>query len=392
MFTHLLKLIWNKKKQNGLLMLELFFSFIGLFVLFTFLLYPYNNYKLPNGFNPESVWMVHFNMGDQTIPTDSLQMMRESVKKELLSMEKVEAASFSGSNIPFSGNGINATFNYAGQDLFANIYSTEDSYATVMGIPILEGRWFSKTDLGAREPAVVINEGLRDKLFGKENPIGKLIGSDVSGKMKVVGIAANSKDESPYEVPRPGLYRQIDTSTIRANETLVIKVRASADAAFEGQVVKALSRSLKMNSVEIVHMDDLVEGARKKMLVVVTGFSVVAGFLLINVALGIFGVLWYNISRRRGEIGLRRAVGATGAEISRQLVYEALLMATISLLLGCFFSIQLPLLNMGDLPAKNYITAIILSVIVIYCLVIVCAVYPGRQAANIYPATALHED
>ena len=47
MLKHLLRLTWNKKKQNFLLILEIFFSFIGLFAGFTFVLYPYNNYKLP---------------------------------------------------------------------------------------------------------------------------------------------------------------------------------------------------------------------------------------------------------------------------------------------------------------------------------------------------------
>jgi putative ABC transport system permease protein len=121
-------------------------------------------------------------------------------------------------------------------------------------------------------------------------------------------------------------------------------------------------------------------------------FIIVAGFLIINVALGLFGVLWYNINKRKGEIGLRRAIGATGNAISRQLVGEAFVLSTLSLILGCFFAVQFPLLNVFDLPANIYVTAIILSVLFIYVLVVLCALYPGKQAAGIYPAVALHED
>ncbi len=121
-------------------------------------------------------------------------------------------------------------------------------------------------------------------------------------------------------------------------------------------------------------------------------FVVIAGFLIINVALGIFGVLWYTIHKRRGEIGLRRAVGATGRAISWQLVVEAVLIATLALVIGSLFAIQFPLLNLLDLPSENYITAIIYAILFIYVLVILCAVYPGKQASGIYPATALHED
>jgi putative ABC transport system permease protein len=110
------------------------------------------------------------------------------------------------------------------------------------------------------------------------------------------------------------------------------------------------------------------------------------------VALGLFGVLWYNINKRRGEIGLRRAIGATGNAVSTQLVSEALILATFSLIIGSFFAVQFPLLNVFDLPAVVYLIALGLAVIFIYILVFICSLYPGKQAAAIYPAVALHEE
>ena len=68
------------------------------------------------------------------------------------------------------------------------------------------------------------------------------------------------------------------------------------------------------------------------------------------------------------------------------------MIATLSLLLGFVLVVQFPMLHVGGLPVENYITAIIYSIVFIYVLVILCALYPGRQAAAIYPAIALHED
>ncbi|MGY0038291.1 ABC transporter permease [Pedobacter sp. NJ-S-72] len=121
-------------------------------------------------------------------------------------------------------------------------------------------------------------------------------------------------------------------------------------------------------------------------------FIIVAGFLIINVALGLFGVLWYNINKRRGEIGLRRAIGASGKSVSYQLVYESLILATMSLTIGFLFAIQFPLLHVFDIPASAYLIAILLAVIFIYLLVFLCSLYPGKQAAAIHPAVALHEE
>ena len=172
---------------------------------------------------------------------------------------------------------------------------------------------------------------------------------------------------------------------------MLVKVKPGTGAAFESKLFKVLSNAIGTN-IEIEHLDKKLVTKNKVMLVpMIIGF-LVAGFLIINVALGLFGVLWYNINRRRGEIGLRRAVGATGNSVSKQLVSEALVLSTISLIIGCFFAVQFPLLNVFDLPAGIYVVAIVLAVAFIYALVTVCALYPSKQAAAIYPAIALHEE
>jgi putative ABC transport system permease protein len=81
-------------------------------------------------------------------------------------------------------------------------------------------------------------------------------------------------------------------------------------------------------NVEIEHMDNKLESKNKLTLVPMIIASIVAGFLVINVALGLFGVLWYNINKRKGEIGLRRAVGASGNSISGSSIGEALVLST----------------------------------------------------------------
>ena len=145
-------------------------------------------------------------------------------------------------------------------------------------------------------------------------------------------------------------------------------------------------------SIEIEHLDKKLASKNKIFLVPAIIVIIVAGFLIINVALGLFGVLWYNINKRKSEIGLRRAVGATGNSVAKQLVGEALVLSTFALIIGSFFAVQFPLLNVFNLPASVYIIALLFAVAFIYLLVIVCALYPGKQAASIYPAVALHEE
>ncbi len=160
----------------------------------------------------------------------------------------------------------------------------------------------------------------------------------------------------------------------------------------KARLYKTLANYMKNSNVEIEHLDNKLKTANYLYLVPMIVLLIVAGFLIVNVALGLFGVLWYNINKRRGEIGLRRAVGASGKSVSSQLVGESLILATLSLIIGLFFAMQFPLLNVFDLPAGVYLTAILLSVLFIYVLVFICSLYPGKQAAAIYPAVALHEE
>ncbi len=393
MFTHLFRLIWNKKKQNFLLLIEIFFSFIGLFAAFTFFLYPYNNYKIPTGFEHERVWVVNFNYMDEIKSTDSLQMIRESVKKTLSSMNGVEDVTFSSVNYPFSGNGFNTPLKYNGVESWGNFYTVEENYAQLMRMEMLEGRWFTSDDMVANIRPAVLNETLKKDMFGEENVLGKILEVDATAeRVKIVGVVHNAKDESEAEIPRAGIYRLMDTADLRKPYSILLKVKPGADAAFEARVYKTLSNVIKHGNIEIEHLSAMRADKTKQMRIPFIIIMVVSGFLIINVALGIFGVLWYNIHKRRTEIALRRAVGATGTAVSKQLVTEAILLATLALIVGSFFLVQFPLLGLFQLPIINYIYALIYSTIFIYVLVIVCALYPGKQAAGIYPAVALHQD
>ena len=393
MFTHLFRLIWNKKKQNFLLLIEIFFSFIGLFAAFTFFLYPYNNYKIPTGFEHERVWVVNFTNMDEVKSIDSLQMIRESIKKTLSSINGIEDATFSSVNYPFSGNGFNTPLKYNDTESWGNFYTVEENYQQLLHMKMLEGRWFTSDDIVANTKPAVLNETLKKDMFGDENALGKIIEVGATDeRLKIVGVVNNAKDESEAEIPGAGLYRLMDTADLRRPYSILLKVKDGADAAFEAQVYKTLSNVIKNGNIEIEHLSAMRADKTKAMRIPFIIIMVVSGFLIINVALGIFGVLWYNIHKRKTEIALRRAVGATGGAISKQLVTEAILLATLALIVGSFFLVQFPLLGLFQLPVVNYVYALIYSVLFIYILVTICALYPGKQAAGIYPAVALHQD
>jgi putative ABC transport system permease protein len=393
MFKHLFKLIWNKKKQNFLLMSEMLVSFLVIFAVFTLIVYYYDNYKKPIGLDYENLWVVNYNNTYQTKSTDSLNIFYENLSQAIKSMPQVKDISFCSDNVPFSQNQWTGSVHYKNAKSHSDTYTVDDDYSKTLNMQLLKGRWFNKADAVAKNQPVIINNDLKEELFGNEEAIGKLVGTE-DGKfnLRVIGVVQGIKAKGDYSPGKPGIYKRTDTGSFDWLGKIMIRVTPNADAAFEGRLYKTLANYMKNSNIEIEHMPNKLKSTNLFYVVPMIVTLIVACFLVINVALGLFGVLWYNINKRRGEIGLRRAIGASGQSVSSQLVFESLILATLSLIIGTFFAIQFPLLNVFDLRAGVYIIAMIVSIIFIYLLVFVCSLYPGKQAAAIYPAVALHEE
>ncbi|GAA3958669.1 ABC transporter permease [Mucilaginibacter dorajii] len=394
MFKHLFKLIWNKKKQNFLLMTEMLVSFMVLFAVFTLMVYYYDNYKKPMGFKYQDVWVINISNAYQTKNTDSLDLYYETLRKIIKALPQVQELSFVSGNTPFSQQINEGGLTYKGKHIeHLNNFTGEDSYKDALQVEVLEGRWFNKQDAVSKYRSVVIDADLKEATFGKGQAVGKLLGNDDDkNKMKVVGVIQTIKRNGDYVKPGPGIYYRADTGSFRWLNKILVRVSPGADAAFEGRLYKTMANYMKNSNIEIEHLTNKLKDTNYFAVIPMIILSIVSCFLIINVALGLFGVLWYNINKRKGEIGLRRAIGATGNSVSSQLVMESMILATLSLIIGSFFAIQFPLLNVFNLQAHIYIIGMLLSIIFVYLLVLVCSLYPGRQAAAIYPAVALHEE
>ena len=121
--------------------------------------------------------------------------------------------------------------------------------------------------------------------------------------------------------------------------------------------------------------------------------ATVAGFLMFMVALGLTGVLWQNVTQRRQEIGLRRAVGAAATTIHRQILTELMLMTSLSLGLGLVLVLQLPAFDLVWFLGRGVLFGgAATAAALIYILSSLCGWYPSRLSTRIHPVEALHYD
>src|SRR5882757_2011856 len=152
MFKHLFTLIWNKKKQNLLMITEMLISFLVIFALSTLLVFYYSNYKKPLGIDYENVWTVSYSSPVKTNNMDSIAMFYETLKQTIKSLPQVKEISFTSGNIPFFQDtwqgGIKFNKKEIGQ---VNNYFIENTYKEVLGMKLVEGRWFDKSDAIAKD-------------------------------------------------------------------------------------------------------------------------------------------------------------------------------------------------------------------------------------------------
>lgn len=394
MFKHIFKLTWNKRSQNFLFLSEILVSFMVIFAVASLFVFYYTNFKKPQGMDDKRVWAIGFGGVLSSQPTDSVQIFIQNLKQNLKSLPQIEEISFTHSNFPYANSMSSTGISHKGKSIKPiNYFNVDESFAKVTGMKILEGRWFTKEDGLINKDNLVINASLKKAMFGDAPAVGKLFGGDdEETKRKVIGVVEDVKTGGDYWPAGMGMYRKLDTASFKWVGHVLIKVSPDADAAFESRLNKLLARNIKNSNLEIQQMQDMKASKNKEATIPMIICITIAGFLIINVALGLFGVLWYNISQRRSEIGLRRAMGASGNDVSFQLVFESLMLTSLSIVVGTFFAIQFPLLNVFNVPANVYIIALLFSIAFVYTLVILCSLYPGRQAAAIHPAIALHEE
>lgn len=384
MIRHLLKLIWNKKKAHALVLVEIWASFLVLFGLMSLIVLNVRNYREPIGFEYKNVWAIDLNNNQDTT---AVAEKVASVIQRLKGYREIEVVSRMGSNFPFSANQMYNRVSHNKASSQVDDYTTDENFAQLLQIPVIQGHWYRSADSVGKYKPAVINRKAQEELFGNENPLGKLI----DDKWKVTGVVDNFKAKGEFMTNRPAMFK-IMNGNEQWHKIVLVRVKPETDALFEAKLVKDVTSMLSGWSVEVNYLTDSRQNQRNLTLVPVIIFLIVATFLLVNVALGLFGVLNLSIAKRRSEIGLRRALGATGTGISTQFLGEIWVLATFGLLIGLLFAVQFPLMNVFDLETPIYVTAIAIAAVIIYGIVTLCAVFPSRQAAHIQPAVALHEE
>lgn len=170
-----------------------------------------------------------------------------------------------------------------------------------------------------------------------------------------------------------------------------MRVRPGVTADFEERLLKTLQATAPDWSYGMQPLENLRSNYnRTNYLTMLAVLGLLAGFLVVMVALGLSGVLWQNVTQRIRELGLRRAKGANRARIRQQIFIELALMTGIAIAGGLLLLVQVPVMGwLGPVPISTFATALVLSIAGILLLTAFCGWYPSLLATRVPPAEAL---
>jgi predicted permease len=265
-------------------------------------------------------------------------------------------------------------------------------YFQTMGIPLLSGRDFARTDTKESAPVVIVNETLARRFWPGENPIGKRIrhtGEDTEW-FEVIGVHRDHKVRTVGEDYRPYLhfaYYQDPASF----ETLVI--RTERDPA---PMMETFRRELLALEPDIVFVDarTMEENLALTLFPVRVGAGLLSifGFLALGMAaVGLYGVIAYSVSRRTHEFGLRIALGAATTDVLRLVVKQGMGLVAVGIVLGLAAAMGVTRVLSSVLYGISALDPVAFggTCLLLAAVALVANYLPARRAARVAPVEAL---
>jgi putative ABC transport system permease protein len=390
---HLLKLVWNRKRANALIITEIFLSFLVIFAVLIGVIAFATNWRLPLGYDYREVWDIEMGFDIDAADPENAEL-RDTVRRlvaEAKSFPEVEVVA--GSNTPpYSFNTTNGTWHINGKEIDMFFDDVTDGFGEVMRVPATRGRWFSAEDDAQPYQPVVITDSTARELYGNENPIGKKFDPESAKPQQIVGTIAAFRKDGEMSRPINMVFRRVSLQRPmgRLGHHLLLRVRPGTSVDFEARLMKRLQGIAPAMSMKIARMERMRTQAHRLMATPLVIGAILALFLISMVALGLTGILWQSVTRRTREIGVRRAMGASGGGVNAQILLEVMLLTTLALFVGVIVVWQLPLLGIfGVVPPPVFTTAFIVSLIAIYAITLTCGLYPSWLASRLTPADAL---
>jgi len=280
-----------------------------------------------------------------------------------------------------------------------NLNAVSPGFFAALGIKIIAGRDFDDGDIASSPPVAIVNEHFARTYLGSTDPIGKTFrvrqdGGKPDRIFHVVGLAGDTRYRDIHDEPTPIVFvspyqRPIaDTNStflVRSNEAPASLILSLKDTAAKNSPEIVLNFS-------ILRMSVLEKLTRERLMATLSG--VYGALATVLAMVGIYGIISFMVIRRRGEMGLRIALGAQRTRVVGIVLREAAALVAGGLVVGTAVAIACARTVRTLLYGINPIDPLTLIIAIVGLLTIALAasLLPAIRAASVDPIQALREE
>lgn len=275
-------------------------------------------------------------------------------------------------------------------------------YFKVMNTRIVRGRGFSEADRTGAPDVAIVSDAMGRILWPGKDVLGQCIRIPRRGQSlsttpctTVVGVAENTTQQSFTDDPQLMYYLPVDQFAPAQMSTLLLRVN-TADAATQTERVRqALTQMMPGDGFAFVRpLQEVVDDKSRSWQLGATLFVILGGLAFVVAAVGLYGVINYDVTGRSHELGVRMALGAQQSTVTGLVVREGVQLATVGVVIGAAIALAASRWVQPLLFQQSATDPLVIgSVSVLMLAVALCAsVVPAYRASKSDPASALRSD
>jgi putative ABC transport system permease protein len=367
--------------------------------------------SLDAGFERDHVLLVNVDLRDGNYPRERWSAVYEQMLDQLRTIPGIRSASLSSitpvCHCRWAGEVVIEGYTPKSRaDAMASFNNVSDSYFETLATPVVGGRDFNNHDTATSAKVAIISESMAQKYFGATNPLGQhfrtrdgrgpqFAWNITGGPVEIVGIVKDAKYGSLRDEPSPFVFIPWSQGGMPGPLTsFEIRAAGGAPTALIAGVKAAIARVNRDVSIEFktltAKVDDSIQ--REKLLATLSGFF--GALALVLATIGLYGVMSYNVARRRNEIGIRMALGAQQSRVLRMVVGEIAILIAIGLAVGfgaVLATTRLVASFLYGLQPHDPLT-LGLAAVVLAGVTLLAGYLPARKASKLDSMAALREE
>jgi macrolide transport system ATP-binding/permease protein len=352
-------------------------------------------YSLDPGFEYQNVAVVSVDLRGPRYSDATADAFRKQLIERLASLPGVRAVA-QVSKVPLSPGRSQGTFRLPAQEQTheLDVNAVSPDYFAVLGLPIVRGRPFTRAELDGDARAAMVTEATARRLWPGQDPLGRTIVAASSSEraLEIVGVVRDAHVSNVANAESNYLYLPAGPS-VQRRLTLLVRGDRDSDALARNisSMIKTLDAGLLAQVQPLEANLDFWRTVSRSVAALSGSLSVLA---LVLASIGVYGVVSYTVSRRRREVGIRMALGASRRAVQALVLRETLRPVGVGVLFGVLAAgASSQLLERGLFGISPFDPAAFAAAAIFMLTVATMAtVLPTRAALKVDPVTALRHD